>query len=75
MHADESTNDHGVAGMSTSMSTSSLRHTRHTELLVFVCRYVADSGGAFVQPATYEAFGLTVIEVGSNECSADVPAS
>ena len=25
-------------------------------------RYVADSGGAFVQPAFFEAFGLTVIE-------------
>jgi len=25
-------------------------------------RFVADSRGAFVQPATYEAFGLTVIE-------------
>ena len=25
-------------------------------------RYVADSGGGFVQPATFEAFGLTVIE-------------
>lgn len=25
-------------------------------------RYIADSGGAFVQPAFYEAFGLTVVE-------------
>lgn len=25
-------------------------------------RYVADNGGAFVQPALYEAFGLTVVE-------------
>ncbi|XP_062021684.1 sucrose synthase 2 [Rosa rugosa] len=25
-------------------------------------RYVADTGGAFVQPALYEAFGLTVVE-------------
>ena len=25
-------------------------------------RYIADSHGAFVQPALYEAFGLTVIE-------------
>ncbi len=25
-------------------------------------RFVSDSGGAFVQPATFEAFGLTVIE-------------
>ncbi|XP_054801696.1 sucrose synthase 2 [Prosopis cineraria] len=25
-------------------------------------RYVADTGGAFVQPAFYEAFGLTVVE-------------
>ncbi|KAL4421973.1 hypothetical protein ABPG77_010996 [Micractinium sp. CCAP 211/92] len=25
-------------------------------------RYIADTGGAFVQPALYEAFGLTVIE-------------
>ncbi|KAM7275107.1 hypothetical protein ACFE04_016973 [Oxalis oulophora] len=25
-------------------------------------RYIADTGGAFVQPAFYEAFGLTVIE-------------
>ena len=25
-------------------------------------RFIADSGGAFVQPALYEAFGLTVIE-------------
>jgi len=25
-------------------------------------RYVADSGGAFIQPALFEAFGLTVIE-------------
>lgn len=27
-----------------------------------VYRYIADSKGAFVQPALYEAFGLTVIE-------------
>lgn len=27
-----------------------------------IYRYVADTGGAFVQPALYEAFGLTVIE-------------
>ena len=27
-----------------------------------VYRYVADTGGAFVQPALFEAFGLTVIE-------------
>lgn len=26
------------------------------------CRCIADSGGAFVQPAIHEAFGLTVIE-------------
>nr|CAD1840065.1 unnamed protein product [Ananas comosus var. bracteatus] len=25
-------------------------------------RYIADTGGAFVQPALYEAFGLTVVE-------------
>jgi sucrose synthase len=25
-------------------------------------RYIADSGGAFVQPALYEGFGLTVVE-------------
>ena len=24
---------------------------------------IADTGGAFVQPALYEAFGLTVVEV------------
>ena len=28
-----------------------------------------------MQPATYEAFGLTVIEVRPNKCSADVPTS
>ena len=28
-------------------------------------RMIADTGGAFVQPALYEAFGLTVVEVGS----------
>jgi len=27
-------------------------------------RIIADTGGAFVQPALYEAFGLTVVEVG-----------
>ena len=27
-------------------------------------RLIADTGGAFVQPALYEAFGLTVVEVG-----------
>jgi sucrose synthase len=27
-----------------------------------IYRFVADSGGGFVQPATFEAFGLTVIE-------------
>ena len=26
-------------------------------------RMIADTGGAFVQPALYEAFGLTVVEV------------
>lgn len=26
-------------------------------------RLIADTGGAFVQPALYEAFGLTVVEV------------
>lgn len=26
-------------------------------------RIIADTGGAFVQPALYEAFGLTVVEV------------
>ena len=29
-------------------------------------RYVADSGGGFVQPATFEAFGLTIIEAMSS---------
>ena len=29
-------------------------------------RYVADSGGAFVQPALFEAFGLTVVEAMSS---------
>ena len=43
-------------------------------MLTCIClrRYVADSGGAFVQPATYEAFGLTVIEVRPSKCSADI---
>ena len=41
----------------------------------YLCRYVADSGGAFVQPATYEAFGLTVIEVSPSKCCLDMPFS
>jgi len=35
-------------------------------LLGELYRYVADSGGAFVQPALFEAFGLTVIEAMSS---------
>jgi sucrose synthase len=35
-----------------------LNRARNGELY----RYIADTGGAFVQPAFYEAFGLTVIE-------------
>ena len=40
-------------------------------------RYVADRRGAFVQPALYEAFGLTVVEamscgVHENECAAQL---
>ena len=36
-----------------------------TTLIMIACQYIrllADSRGAFVQPALYEAFGLTVIE-------------
>ncbi|KAK3018343.1 hypothetical protein RJ639_004755 [Escallonia herrerae] len=31
-------------------------------LLLFDATYIADTMGAFVQPAFYEAFGLTVVE-------------
>ena len=38
-------------------------------------RFIADTGGAFVQPALYEAFGLTVIEVSAQHPLLSKPLS
>ncbi|MCE7766834.1 glycosyltransferase, partial [Pseudomonas putida] len=38
--------------------SSQMNRVRNGELY----RYIADTRGAFVQPAFYEAFGLTVVE-------------